>query len=303
MKYLAKYLNPKAISAIGGLMLNPRGLVEGNMAGAHKSPFHGFSVEFAGHREYIPGDDPRHIDWKAYYKRDKYLLKQYEADTNLVCQILLDVSESMRFGPEGISKFDYANYLAVSLAYLVVKARDKAGITLFDESILDYIPPSNSMEMAYKMSALLENTEPKKKTTIRQTLLNFAEQIGRRQLVVIISDCLVDLEGLKYGLSRLRYDKHEIVLFHVLHPYELEFPLKGRIHFIGMEGYKDLKLEAKQIRRAYLERLQRHLHSIEEACERNHIEYVLVNTGKPIEELLFGYLTSRLTHIMKRGAT
>ncbi len=300
MKYLAKYLSPKAISAIGGFVLNPKGLVEGNLAGAHKSPFHGFSVEFASHREYIPGDDPRHIDWLAYYKRDKYLLKQYEADTNLVCNIFLDVSESMRYGSHEMNKFEYANYLAVSLAYLVTNARDKIGIGAFDDKVIGYLPPSNSMASVYKISDMLENIDPSKKTDMDKTILDFAGRIGRRQLVVIISDCLTDVEQLKFGMARLHFDRHEVVLFHVIDPFELEFPLAGRVKFVGLEGFEDLKLEAKQIRKAYLEKVEKHIFKLRDACEKSNAEYVQVNTGRPIEELLFGYLSSRLTHVARR---
>ena len=300
-KYLAKYLNPKAISAIGGFVVNPKGLVEGNMAGAHKSPFHGFSVEFAGHREYLPGDDPKLIDWRAYYKRDKYLLKEYEADTNLVCQLFVDVSESMRYGSGELTKFEYANYLAVSLAYLVTKARDKIGIGLFDDRVVQYLPPSNSLGSTYTINAMLEDFTPSKKSEIDKTLLDFAERIGRRQLVILISDCLLDIEQLKYGMARLQYDRHEIVLLHVMDPYELDFPLDGHVKFKGLEGLKELKLQPKQIRKAYLEKVNQHIQKLRSACEASRAEYVLVNTGRPIEEMLFGYLTSRLTHLTRGG--
>jgi len=301
-KYLAKYLDPKAISTVGGFVVNPKGLVEGSMAGAHKSPFHGFSVEFAGHREYMPGDDPKHIDWRAYYKRDKYLLKQYEADTNLVCQILLDVSESMTYGStEEATKLDYASYLAVSLAYLVTKARDKIGIGLFDDRVVDYHNPSNSLASTYKISEVLEGVEATKKTDVDKMFLDFAERIGRRQIVMIISDCLMDVDQLKHGLARLQYDCHEIVLFHVMDPYEIDFPLDGHVKFKGLEGFEELKLQPKQIRKAYLEKVAEHQQKLKKACEASQAEYVLVNTGRPVEELLFGYLTSRLTHLTCGG--
>ncbi|MCJ8330191.1 MAG: DUF58 domain-containing protein [Lentisphaeria bacterium] len=299
MKFLAKYLNPKAISAIGGFAFNPKGLVEGNIAGAHKSPFHGFSVEFAGHREYMPGDDTKHIDWNVYYKSDKYLIKQYEAETNMICQLFLDASESMRYGSHEHTKLDYANYLAISLSYLITKARDSIGLGIFDEKVTDYFPPSNSMASVYKLNAALEGLQPTKKTEIDKTLMDFAHRCGRRQLVMIISDCLLNPDELSHGLARLHYDHHEIILFHIVDPYEIEFPMDGRVKFIGLEGFAELKLQPKQIRKAYLEKMTNHIAKLRENCDKVGAEYVQVNTAKPIEETLMSYLGSRLTHIVR----
>jgi uncharacterized protein (DUF58 family) len=285
-KSLARYLHPKAISTIGGFAFNPKGLVEGHLAGAHKSPFHGFSVEFAGHREYMAGDDPKHIDWNVYYKRDKYFIKQYEAETNLVAHVLLDASESMHFSSHSISKMDYANYLTVSLAYLVTAANDAIGFTIFNEKITEHIPASNSMAGVYKINA-------------SYALVDFAARLGKRQIVAMISDCLMDPTELQTGLSRLQFDKHEVVLFHVMDPYEVDFPMDGFVQFKGLEGFQDLKIQPKQFRKAYLERFQRHVKELREICERNGVEYVPVNTGRPVEEVLFGYMTSRLSFVSR----
>ncbi|WDE96529.1 DUF58 domain-containing protein [Lentisphaera profundi] len=297
MKVLAKYLNPRVISRVGAYGIDPKGIVEGNIAGAHKSPFHGFSVEFAGHREYMPGDDPKHIDWNVYYKRDKYFCKQYEAETNLISQIFLDASESMRFQSGDLSKLDYAAYLAVSLTYLVTSARDSVGIGVFNDKIVDYLPPSNSMQAVYKISELIEKREPAKKTAMGTSLMDFAQRIGRRQIVVVISDCLLEPDELNDGLSRLRYDHHELVLFHVADPMELDFDLKGMVKFKGMENKGDIKLDAQRVRKAYKEKFKAHKRSIMEVCEKNRCEYVPANTGLPLEELLMSYLSSRMTHI------
>lgn len=298
-KVLAKYLHPAAIATVGGFEFNPKGLVEGSMAGSHKSPFHGFSVEFAGHRQYIPGDDVKHIDWVVYYKRERYMIKQYEAETNLVAQILLDVSESMRYTSHKVTKLDYASYLAVGLSYLITKVRDSVGMAIFDEKIIRYERPSNSLGLVYKLSTILEEQKPLKKTEVSRTLLDFANRIGRRQIAIIISDMLTDPDDIIKGLARLRYDRHEIVLFHVLDPYELDFPFEGRIKFIGMEEFPELKLNPKQIRNAYLKKVEAHNLKLREACEHNNAEYVLVRTDRPVQEALYSYLTSRLTYLTR----
>lgn len=299
MKTLGKYINKQAIGRVGALELNPKGLVEGSQAGAHKSPFHGFSVEFAGHREYMPGDEIKHIDWVVYYKRDRYMIKQYEAETNLVCQLFLDASESMRFGSGDISKLDYAAYLAITLTYLITNARDSVGLGIFDEKIIDYIPPSSSLTSTYKLSQILEELKPTKKTNLSEPLLDFANRIGRRQIVILISDFFTDPADLRRGLGRLRYDNHEIVVFQVMDPYELEFPMEGRIKFKGLEGYPELKLSPKSLRKAYLEKVEQHNYALREICEASNAEYVLVNTKHSIEHTLFQYLTSRLTHLVR----
>ena len=299
MKTLGKYISKAAISRVGALEFGPKGLVEGGQAGAHKSPFHGFSVEFAGHREYMPGDEIKHIDWVVYYKRDRLMIKQYEAETNMVCQILLDASESMKFGSGDYTKLDYASYLAITLTYLVTGARDSVGLGVFDEKVVDYIPPSNSLSSTYKLSSILEELKPVKKTALSEPLLDFANRLGRRQIVVVISDFFTDPEELQRGLARLRYDHHEIVVVQVMDPYELEFPMDGRIKFKGLEGYPELKLSPKSLRKAYLERVEKHNYRLREICEGNNAEYLLANTALPVEQVLFQYLTSRLTHSVR----
>jgi len=297
MKKLSKYLNPAIISKIGAYSIDPKSIVEGNIAGAHKSPFHGFSVEFAGHREYMPGDDPKHIDWNVYYKRDKYFIKQYEAETNLIAQVFLDASESMNFKSTDMSKLDYASYLAVTLTYLITNARDSMGMGIFSDKIIEYLPPSNSLQSVYKMSDILEKITPAKKTSMGSTMVDFAERIGRRQLVIIISDCLLRPEELHNGLSRLRYDHHEIVLFHVMDPQEVAFDLEGTIRFKGLEQAGEVKMDARRVRQSYLKKFEEHRHKILGVCEKNKCEYVPANSATPMSELLMAYLNSRMTHI------
>jgi uncharacterized protein (DUF58 family) len=299
MSALGKYINHAAINAIAGFAFDPKGLVEGNQAGAHKSPFHGFSVEFAGHREYMPGDDTKHIDWVVYYKRDRYMIKQYEAETNLTCQVVLDASESMRVGSGPLTKLDYAAYIAVSLAYLITRVRDKVGLGVFDEKVIDYIPPSNSLASTYKLSKVLADLKPCRATNLSKPLMDLAGRFGRRQIVVILSDFLGDITQMRDGLARLRYDNHEVVAIQVLDPIELDFPFDGRVQFVGLEGYPTLKLRPRELRRRYLEKMEQKRNELRTLCEKNNIEYLMANTAHPVKELLFKYLTSRLTHVTR----
>ncbi|NRA38238.1 MAG: DUF58 domain-containing protein [Planctomycetes bacterium] len=296
MKTLGKYINNAAIGAVGHLELGPKGVVEGSQAGAHKSPFHGFSVEFAGHREYMPGDEIKHIDWVVYYKRDRYMIKQYEAETNMVCQIMLDCSESMNFGSGSQTKLDYAALLAITLTYLVTGARDSVGLAAFDEKIIEYVPPSNNLSSTYKLNKILEELVPSKKTNLSEPILDFANRIGRRQIAVLISDFFCDPEELRKGIARLRFDHHEVVVFQVMDTYELEFPMDGKIKFKGLEGYPELKLSPKALRKAYLAKVEEHNYKLREICEKGNAEYVLADTSKPVQQVLFKYLTSRLSH-------
>lgn len=302
MSALGRYIDPQAIAQVAQLALNPRSLVAGSQAGAHKSPFHGFSVEFAGHREYMPGDDTKHIDWVVYYKRDRYMIKQYEAETNLVCQVLLDGSESMRFGSplaHGVRKLDFAAMLATSLAYLVTRVRDRIGLGLFADEVIEYLPPSGSMAAVYKLDAALQALAARGGTKLSEPILDLANRMGRRQVVVLISDFLCDPEELIQAIGRLRFDRHEVVLMQVLDPWETDFPLDGRVRFVGLEGLGELRLSPRQLRNAYLERLEAHNHRLLEICETNGAEYVRLDSSRPVGEALFAYLTSRLTHVAR----
>ena len=203
----------------------------------------------------------------------------------------------MRFKSGDLSKLDYAAYLAVTLTYLITNARDSMGMGIFNDEIVDYLPPSNNMQTVYKMSSILEEITPAKKTAMGNSLMDFAQRIGRRQLVIVLSDCLLKPQELHDGLSRLRFDHHEVVLFHIMDPQEMDFDLKGTVRFKGMEQLGDLKLDAQRVRKAYIKKFAEHRHKILEVCEKNMTEYVPVNTAKPVSELLMTYLNSRMTHV------
>jgi len=290
---LTRYIQPDVLSRVERYAFTPRGLVEGTLAGAHKSPFHGFAVEFAGHREYVAGDDLRHLDWNVYFRTEKHMLKQYEMETNLVCHLMLDVSASMRYGEEDTQKLLYAARMAMTLGYLVVEKSDKVSLTTFDEQVRDSRRPSNSMRQILDMTETLDAVEPVNKTAIGPAMLDLASRAGRRAIIVVFSDFFVDLEDLEDALQRLRYDRHEVVLMQTLHPDELYFDLDGMIRFVGIED-EDIHLtRPTDIRNAYLEALNKFNERLDEICEANQVERVLVDTGRPMSELFADYLQQR----------
>lgn len=293
MAILSRYIQPEVLSRIAHQKFEPRQLVEGTLAGAHKSPFHGFAVEFASHREYVPGDDIRHIDWKVYQRHRRHMIKQYEMETNVVCHLLLDVSASMRYGDGDQQKLLYAQRLATTLAYLVMEQSDRASLTTFDEKVLNHISPSNSLGQILNMSDLLDKVEPVKKTKVGPSLIDLAARAGRRGIVIVFSDFFADLDDLDGALQRLRYDRHEVVLMHVLHPDEIEFRLPGMVRFEGLEDDERHITRPDDVREAYLEEFRKFGERLEQICADNQCERLVCNTAKGMPELLADYLHAR----------
>lgn len=290
---LNRYLNPDVLTYVANSAIAPKGLVIGNLAGAHKSPLSGFAVEFAGHREYVPGDDPKHVDWRVYFTRGKYFVKQYELETNFVCHLLLDVSASMRYGEDETQKMLYAAQMATTLGYSVIRQSDKVSLSTFDDQVRGFVQPSNSMNQIVRMTHHLEEIEPVEKTDIGTCLNDLAGRMGRREIVMIFSDFFGDLEQLESAIQRMRYNRHEVVLFHVLHHDELAFEFKGMTKFIGLEISEELLAQPEDLRRRYLEALGRFNQRLEEVAQRNGCEYVLVDTGRPLKEMFIDYLNRR----------
>ena len=290
---LSRYLDPETLSHVADRHMDPRGLVIGNLAGAHKSPLSGFAVEFAGHREYVPGDDPKHIDWRVYFNRDKYFVKQYELETNFVCHLLLDVSASMRYGDDREQKLLYAAQMATTLGYSIIRQSDKVSLATFDQRLRGFVPPSNSLGQIVRMTQHLDETEAVEKTNLADALNEFAGRLGRREIIFIFSDFFGDLDKLEPALQRLRYSKHEVVLFQVLHHDELVFEFDGMIKFLGLEIPEELLAQPEDLRRGYLQALQRFNQHFEEIALRNGCERVLVDTRRSMRELLADYINQR----------
>jgi len=296
---LSRYLDPQVLSQISARRIEPRGLVLGNLAGAHKSPLAGFAVEFAGHREYVPGDDPKHIDWRVYFTRDRYFVKQYEMETNLVCHFILDISASMRYGEGPQQKMHYAAQMISALGYAIIRQSDKVSLATFDDEIRGAVPPNNSMSQIIRMAELLDRSEPLEKTRLPECLVELVGRMKRREIVMIFSDFFGDLPALETALQRMRYQRHEIVLFQVLHHDELCFEFDDLTRFIGLEIPEELLAQPDQIRARYLQAVGRFNQQLQALCQRNRIEHLLVDTSRNMGEVLVDYLNQR--SLLNRG--
>ncbi len=287
-------LDPAAISRAETLGLNARFVVEGYMAGEHKSPYRGFAIEFAQHREYTHGDDPRHLDWKVLGRTDRYYIKQYEQETNYVANLFLDGSESMRYGSGKLTKLHYGKMMAACLAYLILHQRDATALGLFDTAVRDYAPRSDNLATIHNLMARLAALEPKEQTNIGAVLHEMARQIRRKGLVIVISDFFDDEAKVLEGIQHLRFGGNEVVVFHLMDPYELEFPFTGQVEFDGLEGIAKIQTRPSEIRKSYLREVETFRQRLREGCERNNCHYTLVNTAQPLHEVLSAYLAFRL---------
>jgi uncharacterized protein (DUF58 family) len=291
-----KYLDPKTLDKTKRLDLRARLVVEGFITGNHKSPYNGFAVEFASHREYSPGDEIKHIDWKVWSKTDRLYIKQYEEETNLKCTILLDCSKSMRYGEHAKpawSKFDYAATAAASLTHLLQKQQDAVGLITFNTQVARNLPASSHPSHFKLMMHELEQTEPDDKTDVGKVFPQLAQQIGRRGLIVLFSDLFVDLDTLADALRQFRLRKHEVVVMHVLHEDELTFPFQDNMLFKGLEVEQELHAEPRALRRSYLEIIEKFQQQVRKICASSGIDYVQMGTNTPLDVTLSNYLAFR----------
>ncbi len=289
------YLDPQYISQISGLDLRAKLVVEGFMAGLHKSPYHGFSVEFAEHRQYMPGDEIKHVDWKVYGKTNRFYVKQFEEETNLKCYLLMDCSASMGYASGGISKFDYATYLAAALAYLMIRRqRDAVGLVTFDEKIRSLMPARSVSSYLPEILLTLEKTRPGAGTRIADTLDTIAERIKRRALVLIFSDFFDEnLDAVVQGLKHFRHRKHEVVLFHMIDAQEINFDFTEDSLFIDVESGDKLRTQPVHIKRSYQQLFQEFINTLKQTCRDHNIDYVPMPTDKPFDFALMNYLQKR----------
>ena len=299
-KELSKYLDPKTLTKIAGLDIKARLIVEGFISGRHKSPYHGFSVEFAEHREYSPGDDLKHLDWKVLGKSDRLYIKQYEEETNLRSYILVDTSESMKYASEGqVSKLEYALYIAASLSYMLIQQQDSVGIVTFDNSIKKFIPASSSPAHLRLILHELSQVTPEARTDTARIFHDLAERIKRKGLVIILSDLFDDPEKILFGLQHFRHKRHEVVLFHLLDDLEVNFPFDSMTLFEGYEGWQELLCDPRALREAYLQEYQTFCDMMKRGCRNNKIDYTQVNTKHPLDVVLSAYLATRLNSKFK----
>ena len=295
MRTTHRYLDPLALSRLGGMELVARLVVEGFITGLHKSPYQGFSVEFAEHRQYMPGDEIRYIDWKVYGKSDRYYIKKFEEETNLRAYILLDISASMnyKYDEKSLTKFEYGCYLAASLAYLMLKQRDSVGLALFDTHIREYIPPRGAATHLNAIITVLENAQPGNETSISVIFNELAKRIVRRGLIIVISDLLDEPSEVLSAIKHLRHRKHEVIVLHLLDKAELTFPFEGPVVFRDMETGRMLPTQSETLRAGYIEQLNRFIQEYRRGCGASQIDYVQIDTTTPFDYVLSSYLSRR----------
>lgn len=289
------------IDRLASLEMRARDLAEGTMAGLQRSPYLGVSSEFAQHRQYVPGDDVRHMDWRVYGRTERYYIRQFQEETNFVVTFLIDCSESMQFGSTGQTKLDYACLLAASLSYLVLRQSDAVSLALFDDNLVTYMPPRTGIASLGPLAERLETIEAEKGTNLLDVVPLLTHLAGRRGVFVLISDLLdVDDSGepeeipsLARTISQVRLSRHEMIVFQTLDPQELGLEFTGRVKFEGLEGLPSAVAEPNRIQAQYLEILHAFLANVRGACAQAGVEYALANTSESVDRLLIRYLAAR----------
>jgi uncharacterized protein (DUF58 family) len=301
----SKILDPDVLAKVGRLDLQAKFIVEGFLSGMHRSPFKGFSVEFAQHRGYVPGDDLKHLDWKVWGKNERYYIKQYEAETNLVCTLIVDTSTSMRYVGEAahnkLSKGGWAKLAAAALAYMVLNQSDAVALATFSDQLDEWLSKSSNRRNLHRICETLEKAPEKKRTSIGDALMTVAERTTRRGIVVLISDLFDDVNKVLKGLQRLRHTGHEVVVVQILDYDEKELPFDGMIQFKGLEAPDIALCHPRSIKKAYQDELNKHLSAVRAACQRNNIDYVLADTRTPVDVVLTAYMARREHAAMTGG--
>ncbi len=287
-------MTPNFISELSNMELRARLIVEGFMVGMHRSPYHGFSVEFAEHRQYFPGDDISNIDWKVYGRSDRLYIKQYEEETNLKAYILIDASKSMGFKRRGaVSKLEYAAYLAAGLTYLMMKQQDATGLAIYDETVRKFFEPHLTYSYMKLLLTELSNLEPNSKTSTATALSALAERIKRRGLIIVISDFLDDSKSVVTALKHFRHRKNEVIAFHVLDDSEIDLDFPGDSVFADLETGERISTQAPALKSAYKKRVESFIHDLKSRCFENDIDYALLSTSTPFDKGLTAYLMRR----------
>jgi len=289
-----RFLEPEALARVKNLALVARGVVEGSISGLHASPYKGFSVEFAEHREYTPGDDPRHLDYKMLARTERLYVKQYEEETNMRVQIILDASGSMGYRYETkITKFEYSAYLTAVLAYLMTRQQDLVGLTAFDTDVRLDMPTRSSPRHFNEMMHQLEALQPSGETDLARTLHKLANRFKKRCLIVLISDLYDDPEEVIRALHHFRHRRHEVIVFHVLDKAEIDFPFRETVAFYDLETNERIQVDPAYVRDVYLEQMEEFIAGYRRACAESYIDYMLVDTTTPYDLMLSRYLSRR----------
>jgi uncharacterized protein (DUF58 family) len=294
------FVDPHTLMRIKSLQLRAKVVVEGFFSGLHKSPYHGFSVEFSEYRQYTPGDDPRYLDWRLFARTDRYYIKRFEDETNLRCHLLVDLSKSMGYGSIEYTKVDYARTVAATLAYFLSMQRDAVGLVTFDERIADILPARYRPGHLHRLMLSLERAVSGKSTDLTAPLEQVASAVRKRGMIVLISDLLANTDALQTRLGYLRSQGHEVVLFRVLDPAEVDFNFEKPAMFVDSETGKDLYVDPANIRATYQRNFQRHAEQIQKHCRELGVDFYQFPTNRPMELALFDFLQSRL-HTGKQG--
>jgi uncharacterized protein (DUF58 family) len=290
---MPKFFDPDGLSRLGNLELVARQVVEGFLTGRHRSPYHGFSVEYLDHRPYVPGDELRSLDWKILARTDKYHVKLFQYETNLRATILLDCSKSMTFQSGKLSKLQWGSYLAAALTHLLLRQNDAVGLVLFDNAVRIHLPPKARPTQFRRVLELLEPEPAANDTDVGTVLHDIAERVHKRGLVVVISDLIDDVAKVASGLQHFRHNGHEVLVIHVMDDAELTFPYDRVTRFKDMEGAGNVVANAKSLRSRYLSRMRQFLEGIKAACFERDIAYQLANTNEGYDHFLAAYLEKR----------
>ncbi len=291
MHVLGRLLDPQLVESLNHLALGARRVVEGNTIGLHRSPIKGASVEFRQHRLYVPGDEPRRIDWRVLARSDRAFVKEFEEETNLRATLFLDASGSMSYGKP--SKFNYAVRLIAGLSYLMLAQTEAAGLAIASENSQDYLAPAAATTQLARIVDLLERTKPQAATVLDRTLLRTADRMDRRSLVIVVSDFLMPLESLRKGIARLNHDRHELVLVRLLHPDEISFPFQSWARFKGFEGELPRLIEGPQVRRRYLENFKAHEDQLKQMCRAIKADLLTCPINQPLLETVMAIIRRR----------
>lgn len=294
-----RFLPPEAVKRVQRLELKARHIVEGFLSGSHRSPYFGQSVEFVQHRQYVPGDDVRHVDWKVWARQDRLVIKQYEEDTNLRCSLLVDSSASMSYGRSSDTKFEYACTLAACLALLVLRQQDAVGSVMFDNKIRSRLPLRASQRHLTDILASFENAKPKDKTNLDTVFRDVVQTFPKRGLMILISDLLGAEESSLRGIDTLRRAGHDVMVLHLLDDDELDFPFADPTRFEGLESADHLTCNPRSLREGYLEALERFLDHVRRACAASKSDYILVRTSDAPDAVLAKILSDRM-HSVRR---
>jgi uncharacterized protein (DUF58 family) len=289
----ARYLDPAIIARLGTIDLKARTIVEGFLTGLHRSPYKGFSVEFAEYRQYLPGDDLATLDWKVFARSDKHFVKKYEEETNLACHLLLDISGSMGYGSGEVTKLQYASYLTGALAYLMNRQRDSFGLIAFDDSIAALLPASARSGHLRSVLLALERLQLGARTNVAKPLRDLAAAVSKRGMVVLVSDLLDDPATILEGLKHFRYRGTDVIVFHTLDPYELKFPFEHAARFRDMETSEEVMAVPGTVRDDYIEKIQGLIAHYRRELGMAGIDYCLLDTSQPLELGLMAYLMTR----------